>query len=137
MKRFGHVFEAVIAFQALYAAAQRAVRANRNNGDALRFMFQLEPELFRLQRELENGDYQPGPYNTFTIRLSRPSLVRCRRKLKRREDAFAAGRITEAALIQSAGSLIAHISHANTTALRRQWFRKNGTVPAAEYTKAR
>ncbi|NLV46946.1 MAG: RNA-directed DNA polymerase [Candidatus Hydrogenedentes bacterium] len=57
-----------------------------------------------------------------TIRLSRPSLVRCRRKLKRREDAFEAGRITEAALIQSVGSLIAHITHGNTMALRRQWF---------------
>jgi len=65
------------------------------------------------------------------MRLSRPSLVRCRRKLKRREDAFAAGCITEAALIQSVGSLIAHITHANTLILRRQWLRKNGTVPAA------
>jgi hypothetical protein len=55
------------------------------------------------------------------IRLSRPSLVRCRRKLKHREKAFTHGRITEEALIQSAGSLIAHISHANTLMLRRQW----------------
>jgi len=31
-------------------------------------MFHLEQELFRLQHELENGDYQPGPYHTFTIR---------------------------------------------------------------------
>lgn len=56
-----------------------------------------------------------------TVRLSRPCLVRCRRKLKRREKAFAQGRISEEALIQSAGSLIAHISHANTMMLRRQW----------------
>ena len=66
-----------------------------------------------------------------TIRVSRPSLVRCRRKLKRREKAFQERRITEEAMIQSVGSLIAHISHADTVTLRRQWFRKNGTVPAA------
>ena len=65
-----------------------------------------------------------------TIRVSRPSLVRCRRKLKRREKAFQERRITEEAMIQSVGSLIAHISHADTVTLRRQWFRKNGTVPA-------
>lgn len=56
-----------------------------------------------------------------TIRLSRPALVRCNRKLKHREKAFVQGRITEEALIQSASSLIAHISHANTLMLRRQW----------------
>jgi len=66
-----------------------------------------------------------------TVRVSRPALVRCRRKLKRREKAFQERRITEEAMIQSVGSLIAHISHADTVTLRRQWFRKNGTVPAA------
>jgi len=57
-----------------------------------------------------------------TIRLSRQSLVRCRRKVKHREQEFAAGRIMEETLIQSTGSLIAHISNADTMALRRQWF---------------
>lgn len=64
-----------------------------------------------------------------TIRLSRPALVRCNRKLKHREKAFAQGRINEEALIQSSGSLIAHISHANTLMLRRQWLRKMGLFP--------
>lgn len=68
MKRFGRVFEAVISFQSLYAAAYRAFRANRHNGDALQFMFHLEPELFQLQRDLEAGQYAPGPYHSFTIR---------------------------------------------------------------------
>ncbi len=333
MKRVGHVFEQVYAFHSLERAAYRALRANRENGDALRFMYDLEPEILQLQRELESGAYRPGPYHTFTIwepkerhiaaapfrdrvvhhsvcavlepvferryihdsyacrkdkgshraiaralrfargnryflkcdvrkdfesidhgvlkgilarlfkdarfldllglivdhnaphnapgkgvpignltsqhfanlyldqldhfvkeelrvkryvrymddflcfadckselhgvhgevleflrkrlhlelkenkcyvapvtqgipflgmrifpgtvRLSRPSLVRCRRKVKRREQAFAESRITEEKLIQSAGSLIAHISHANTMALRRTWFAAN------------
>ncbi|HDP36066.1 MAG TPA: RNA-directed DNA polymerase [Candidatus Hydrogenedentes bacterium] len=68
MKRSGNVFQQVCDFAALEQAAYRAFRANRNNGDALRFMFYLEPELFRLQRELRGGVYQPGAYHTFTIR---------------------------------------------------------------------
>jgi RNA-directed DNA polymerase len=67
MKRVGHVFERVTDFQALHAAAWRALRANRENGDALRFMYDLEPEILQLQRELESGVYRPGPYHTFTI----------------------------------------------------------------------
>ena len=33
----------------------------RRNGDALRFMYNLEPELLQLQRELETGSYRAGP----------------------------------------------------------------------------
>ena len=38
------------------------------------------------------------------------------------EQDFAEGRINENRLVQSAGSLIAHIAHANTMALRGTWF---------------
>ncbi len=67
MKRLGHVFEEVCAFLSLEQAAHRAFRANRGNAEALRFMYDLEPELLALQRELEGGAYRPGPYHTFTI----------------------------------------------------------------------
>lgn len=60
-----------------------------------------------------------------TVRLSRQSLVRWRRKLRKRENDFAGGYITRARLIEAAGSLIAHISHANTMALRQAWFAAN------------
>jgi len=33
----------------------------RRNGDARRRMYNLEPELLQLQRELETGSYCPGP----------------------------------------------------------------------------
>ena len=55
MKRIGYAFEKVTAFASLHDAAYRAFRANRNNADALRFMHDLEPEILRLQRELELG----------------------------------------------------------------------------------
>ena len=61
-----------------------------------------------------------------TIRLARASLVRCRRKLKSREQAFADGSLSEEKLLQSAGSLFAHISHGDTRSLRRTWFAANG-----------
>jgi len=66
-----------------------------------------------------------------TLRLSRQALTRARRSIAHREHAYTMGRISEEHCIQSVGSLIAHISHADTVTLRRQWFRKNGTVPAA------
>ncbi len=68
MKRTRGVFEEALSFRVLCEAAHRAFRANRGNGDALQFMYRLEPELFQLQRELESGAYRPGPYHTFTIR---------------------------------------------------------------------
>ena len=53
MKRIGSVFERVCDFRCLEQAAYSAFRANRENVDALRFMFNLEPQLLALQRELE------------------------------------------------------------------------------------
>jgi len=68
MKRISNIFHSVCDFRCLEQAAYRAFRANRNNGDALRFMFHLEPGLFQLQGELLDVTYQPGAYHTFTIR---------------------------------------------------------------------
>ena len=54
------------------------------------------------------------------IRIQRENLIRFRRKLKKKEIAYQEGRLTQAELIESASSMIAHISHANATALRRK-----------------
>ncbi|MFM1918694.1 MAG: hypothetical protein RLZZ303_328 [Candidatus Hydrogenedentota bacterium] len=67
MKRIGHLFDEVCAFDSLEQAACRALRANRESGGALRFHFDLEPRLLELQRQLLDGSYSPGPYRTFTI----------------------------------------------------------------------
>lgn len=42
----GHVFGQVCDFRCLVQAAYRAFHANRENADALKFMYNLEPELF-------------------------------------------------------------------------------------------
>ncbi len=54
------------------------------------------------------------------IRLQRPNLVRFRRKLKLHERRFRAGLISEKQLIASANSMLAHLSHADSLALRRK-----------------
>jgi RNA-directed DNA polymerase len=54
------------------------------------------------------------------IRIQRKNLVRARRKINAKENAFRRGKITEDELIQSVNSLVAHIAHANSTRLRRK-----------------
>ncbi len=67
MKRLGILWERMISFESLVAAAQAAARGKRYKPGAARFLFHLEPELLRLQRELTTKAYRPGPYRVFTI----------------------------------------------------------------------
>ena len=54
------------------------------------------------------------------IRLNARSLRRFRRQVQAREQAYQAGFLDEKSLIESVGSLYAHVSHANTLHLRQQ-----------------
>lgn len=56
------------------------------------------------------------------IRLDRTHLVRFRRKIQQREQAYRQGEIDEDALIRSVNSLIAHVSHADTYTMRSDLF---------------
>ncbi len=56
------------------------------------------------------------------IRLQRSNLVRIMRKIAKRERQFRKGAIDEDFLIRSVGSMLAHISHADTYHLRRDIF---------------
>jgi hypothetical protein len=67
VRRAGHLFEKVIAYDNLLAAFRLARRGCGNTPEACRFFFYLEPELLRLQDELQAGRYQPGAYWYFTI----------------------------------------------------------------------
>ena len=74
MKRAGHLFERVVGFEELCAAARRAALGTRSRA-SLRFLFELEPEVLRLQRELEAGSYRPGGYRSFVIRDPKPRRI--------------------------------------------------------------
>jgi len=68
-------FERVANFAALVAAANRAARGHRRSLEVAEFMLNLEPEVFRIERELRAGTYGPRPYRTFAIRDPKPRLI--------------------------------------------------------------
>jgi hypothetical protein len=67
MKRTGHLFEQVAAYDNLMAAFQLARRGCGNTPAVCRFFFHLEPEILRLQQELLDHHYQPGAYRYFKV----------------------------------------------------------------------
>jgi retron-type reverse transcriptase len=67
MKRYGNLWPQIIDFANLEQAARQAQRGKRQQANVLAFNFNLENELLRLQRELAQETYKPGPYTTFHI----------------------------------------------------------------------
>lgn len=59
----------------LFDAAGRAAAGKKSRPDVANFLANLEPELFRLQRQLAGGSYRPGPYRTFRIVDPKPRLI--------------------------------------------------------------
>jgi hypothetical protein len=73
VKRYGRLFNQLVSFEHLLAAAEAARRGKRFRQTTARFDFDLEHELLALQQELLTQTYRPGPYCTFTIR--EPTLL--------------------------------------------------------------
>lgn len=67
MKRHGNLFEYLISFSNLHAAAKKARQGCGRNSESCRFVFRLEPEIFALKKALAEGTYRPGKYRYFTI----------------------------------------------------------------------
>ncbi len=68
MKRYGHLFEQIVSFENLHAAARRAFRGKRCNPTVAPFFFAMERELLALHHELSTETYRPKPYGVFEIR---------------------------------------------------------------------
>ena len=75
MKRQGGLFERVISFQNLLAAAHRAQRGHRKKAGPAEFHFHLERNLLTLHDELVSDAYQPGAYRMFWIRDPKRRLI--------------------------------------------------------------
>jgi hypothetical protein len=60
MKRAGNLWPQITSFENLLGAARDAARGKRSRPDVASFLLNLEPELLRLKRELEGGEYRPG-----------------------------------------------------------------------------
>jgi retron-type reverse transcriptase len=57
------------------ASALSAARGKRKRPDVARFLFNLEPNVCALQRELLAGAWRPGEYRTFWIRDPKPRMI--------------------------------------------------------------
>jgi retron-type reverse transcriptase len=75
MKRYGNLWEQIIAFDNLLLAARTAQKGKRFRENVLAFNYNLEQELQQLQTDLRNQTYQPGPYRTFQIYEPKPRLI--------------------------------------------------------------
>jgi retron-type reverse transcriptase len=75
VKRVGGLWPELISFPNLLLAARRAAAGKRTRPDVAAFLLELEPQLVRLQRELRDGSYTPGPYHCFPIRDPKPRLI--------------------------------------------------------------
>jgi len=75
MKRYGHLFPQIITFDNLLAAAQQAQKGKRYRENILSFNYNLENELYQLQKKLASKSYQPGAYKTFEIKEPKARLI--------------------------------------------------------------
>lgn len=75
MKRYGNLFQKIIAYENLIKAAYKAFRGKKNKDAVLRFYFYYEYELLRLKRELTSGTYTPRPLRHFLIRDPKLRLI--------------------------------------------------------------
>jgi len=75
MKRYGGLWEHVVAWANLLLAARKARRGKRGRGEVQRFEFHQEAELLRLQKELIEGTYQPGPFRSHWIARPKRRLI--------------------------------------------------------------
>ncbi len=75
MRRVGGLWPQLVSWRNLYGAARTAARGKRSRPDVAAFLMNLEVEVPRLRRELEGGEYRPGPYRTFTIEEPKRRMI--------------------------------------------------------------
>ncbi len=67
MKTHKNLFEKVCNYESLYNAYLKARRGKTNLAEVIRFNYNLEQELSKLQYELKNQTYKTGKYRHFVI----------------------------------------------------------------------
>jgi retron-type reverse transcriptase len=75
MKRSGNLWPQLTSWENLLRSALAAARGKRKRPDVARFLFDLEPNLCSLHRELLTGTWEPGAYRTFWIRDPKPRMI--------------------------------------------------------------
>ncbi|MFO0704577.1 MAG: hypothetical protein U0517_01200 [Candidatus Andersenbacteria bacterium] len=69
------VFLRITSLENLFAAWDEFKSGKLSKVDVQRFEWQLEPELFKLHRELRSGRYRHGPYYSFALRDPKPRAI--------------------------------------------------------------
>lgn len=67
VRTFDELFPQLTSFKNLHLAFRKASRGKRGQPAVAGFEYRLEGQLFRLQAELRNHTYRPGPYQSFHI----------------------------------------------------------------------
>jgi len=67
VKRYGGLFERIVAFDNLLLAANRALKGKKQKRGAAAFYFGLENELLAIEKELLDGRYSPMPCRDFHV----------------------------------------------------------------------
>lgn len=75
MKRLGGIWPRVVSFENLLLGYRKARRGKGRSPDVAHFALDLEKELPRLRRELEDGSYWPGVYRLFQIYERKPRTI--------------------------------------------------------------
>jgi len=75
MKRHGNLYSQIIKFENILIAAKKAQKGKRFKENVLKFNYNLEGELAKLQEELVNQTYQPGNYKTFYIQEPKIRMI--------------------------------------------------------------
>lgn len=67
MKRYKNLYEKVCSFENLHSAFLKARKCKRYRNEILRFSYDLEENLLKLQEELLNQTYRHGSYREFIV----------------------------------------------------------------------
>ena len=75
MKVYKNIFEQIISAENLFLAWEEFRRGKQSKYDVMKFEWQLEENLFALQRELSTGRYKHGSYSGFYITDPKQRLI--------------------------------------------------------------
>ena len=75
MKRINDIWATLVSFENLLKGYQKARLGKGRRPGVAEFGLNLESKLFALQRELQEGRYQPGAYRLFTIYERKPRVI--------------------------------------------------------------
>jgi len=67
MKTYKNLFEKICSFENLHSAFLKARKCKRYRSEILKFNWNLEENLLKIQKELSNQTYRHGDYREFII----------------------------------------------------------------------